>query len=54
MSRTIQVQEIRPKLDGTRNESRFLMVLDEAFRAAANGRKRVQLREVQAALLARR
>jgi len=48
-----QAEDFHPEADGDEGETVFGRVLSETFRDAANGRRRVELRQLQAALLAR-
>ena len=48
-----QAEDFHPEADGDEGQTVFGRVLSETFRDAANGRRRVELRQLQAALLAR-
>ncbi|MGA3297301.1 MAG: hypothetical protein ABSD41_07605 [Candidatus Bathyarchaeia archaeon] len=53
MSQTLQVQEFHPRRDGKSEERYFLKLLSDAIGQTPNGRRRAELRVVQARLLAR-
>jgi hypothetical protein len=42
---------LHPRLDGSENQERFLNLLLDSLRSAANGKKRVELRQLQRELL---
>jgi len=48
-----RAEDFHPEPDGDETKMIFGKVLSEAFRDAVNGRRRVELRQLQAALLAR-
>jgi hypothetical protein len=53
MGETMQVSVFHPSQDGLVDEEYFLRLFVDAFQVASGGRKRVDLRELQLALLRR-
>jgi len=53
MSENMQVSVFHPSQDGIVDEEHFLRLFVDAFQVASGGRKRVDLRELQLALLRR-